>query len=179
MIKRAELVERLGGKFIMIDVVTEGFGALQTLREADFKMAIHAHRAMHAAFTRNKKHGISMMVLADLIRLIGCDSLHIGTVVGKLEGSLEEVSEIEEEIEKKKVKETKIRLSQNWNKIKPVMAVSSGGLHPGHVPFLIKHLGKDIIIQMGGGIHAHPNGTGAGARAARAIVLQLRPYLRE
>ena len=170
MIKRAELVEQLGGKFIMSDVITEGFGALQTLREADFKMAIHAHRAMHAAFTRNKKHGISMMVLADLIRLIGCDSLHIGTVVGKLEGSLEEVSEIEEEIEKKKVKETKIRLSQNWNKIKPVMAVSSGGLHPGHVPFLIKHLGKDIIIQMGGGIHAHPNGTGAGARAARQAV---------
>src|SRR3990167_1474412 len=114
MMKRAELVEQLGGKFIMIDVVTEGFGALQTLREADFKMAIHAHRAMHAAFTRNKKHGISMMVLADLIRLIGCDSLHIGTVVGKLEGSLEEVSEIEEEIEKKYVKETKNRLMQDW-----------------------------------------------------------------
>ena len=78
----------------MIDVVTEGFGALQTLREADFKMAIHAHRAMHAAFTRNPKHGISMMVLADIVRLIGCDSLHIGTVVGKLEGSLEEVSQL-------------------------------------------------------------------------------------
>jgi len=100
MIKRAQIVQDLGGKFIMVDVVTEGFGALQTLREADFKMAIHAHRAMHAAFTRNKKHGISMMVLADLVRLIGVDTLHIGTVVGKLEGSLEEVSEIEEEIEK-------------------------------------------------------------------------------
>jgi ribulose-bisphosphate carboxylase large chain len=117
MIKRAELVEQLGGKFIMVDVVTEGFGALQTLREADFKMAIHAHRAMHAAFTRNKKHGISMMVLADLIRLIGCDTLHIGTVVGKLEGSLEEISEVEEEIEKNSVKETKNRLSQDWEKI--------------------------------------------------------------
>jgi ribulose-bisphosphate carboxylase large chain len=170
MIKRAELVEELGGKFVMVDVVTEGFGALQTLREADFKMAVHAHRAMHAAFTRNKKHGISMMVLADIIRLIGCDSLHIGTVVGKLEGSLNEISEIEEEIEKKVVKETKIRLEQNWGKIKPVMAVSSGGLHPGHVPFLIKHLGKDLIIQMGGGCHGHPLGTGAGARAARQAV---------
>lgn len=170
MIKRAELVEQLGGKFIMVDVVTEGFGALQTLREGNFKMAIHAHRAMHAAFTRNKKHGISMMVLADLVRLIGCDSLHIGTVVGKLEGSLKEISEIREEIEEKKVKETKIRLSQNWGRIKPVMAVSSGGLHPGHVPYLIKHLGKDLIIQMGGGIHGHPNGTSAGARAARQAV---------
>ena len=70
----------------------------------------------------------------------------------------------------KKVKETKIRLSQNWGKIKPVMAVSSGGLHPGHVPFLIKHLGKDLAIQAGGGIHGHPKGTKSGAMAMRQAV---------
>ncbi len=149
MLKRAQLVEDLGGKFIMVDVITEGFGALQTLREANFNLVIHAHRAMHAAFTRNKKHGISMMTIADLVRLIGVDTLHIGTVVGKLEGTLREVSEIREEIEAKKVKETKLRLSQDWKKIKPVLAVSSGGLHPGHVPYLIKHLGKNLVIQMG------------------------------
>jgi len=170
MMKRAQLVEDLGGRYVMIDVVTSGFSALQTLREADFKLAIHAHRAMHAAFTRNKKHGISMMVLADLCRLIGVDQLHIGTVVGKLEGSLKEVSEINEEIEKKQVKETRSRLSQNWRKIKSVLAVSSGGLHPGHVPYLIKYLGRDIVIQMGGGIHGHPDGSTAGAKAARQAV---------
>jgi ribulose-bisphosphate carboxylase large chain len=170
MMKRAQLVEELGGKFVMVDVVTEGFGAVQTLREADFKLAIHAHRAMHAAFTRNKKHGISMMVLADIMRIIGVDTLHIGTVVGKLEGTLEEVSEIDEEIEKKIVKETNDRLSQDWGEIKPTMAVSSGGLHPGHVPYLIKHLGKDIVIQMGGGIHGNILGTRAGATAARQAI---------
>jgi len=167
MMKRAQLVEDLGGKFVMIDVVTEGFGALQTLREADFKLAIHGHRAMHAAFTRNKKHGISMMVLADLCRLIGMDTLHIGTAVGKLEGTLKEVSEIEEEIENKNIKETKDRLSQDWGKIKSTLAVSSGGLNPCHVPFLVKHLGKDILLQFGGGLHGHKLGTGAGARAIR------------
>jgi ribulose-bisphosphate carboxylase large chain len=170
MMKRTQLVEDLGGKFVMVDVVTEGFGALQSLREADFKVAIHAHRAMHAAFTRNKKHGISMMVLADLCRMIGVDTLHIGTVVGKLQGTLEEVSELQEEIEKKRVKETKSRLQQDWSKIKPTLAVSSGGLHPGHVPYLIKHLGKDLVIQMGGGIHGHPNGTLRGAIAARQAI---------
>jgi ribulose-bisphosphate carboxylase large chain len=167
MMKRAQLVEELGGKYVMIDVVTAGFAAVQSLREADFKMAIHAHRAMHAAFTRNKKHGMSMMVLADMMRLIGVDQLHIGTVIGKLEGALDEVTEIEEEIEKKVVKETKHHLSQDWRKMKPVLAVSSGGLHPGHLPFLVKHLGKDIVIQMGGGIHANKLGTAGGARAAR------------
>ena len=170
MIKRAQLAQDLGCKYVMIDIVTSGFAAVQSLREADFKLAIHAHRAMHAAFTRNKKHGISMMVLADIARIIGVDQLHIGTVVGKLEGTLEEVSEIEEEIEKKAVKETKDRLSQDWEKIKSVLAVSSGGLHPGHIPFLVKHLGKDIVIQMGGGIHGHPKGTLRGAVAARQAI---------
>ena len=170
MMKRAQIAEDLGCKYVMIDIVTAGFSALQTLRESNFKLAIHAHRAMHAAFTRNQKHGISMMVLADLARLIGVDQLHIGTVVGKLEGSLEEVSEINEEMEKKVVKATKDRLAQDWKKIKPVLSVSSGGLHPGHVPYLVKHLGKDIVIQMGGGIHGHPNGTFRGAIAARQAV---------
>ncbi len=170
MMKRAQLVEELGGKYIMIDIVTAGFSALQTLREADFKLAIHAHRAMHAAFTRNERHGISMMVLADIARLIGVDQLHIGTAVGKLKNNLEEVSELGEEIEKKTVKETKMRLSQNWGRVKSVLAVCSGGLHPGHVPYLIEHLGKDIVIQMGGGIHGHPSGSFRGARAARQAI---------
>ncbi len=170
MMKRAQLIEDLGGKFAMVDVITEGFGAVQSLREADFNLAIHGHRAMHAAMTRNKRHGISMMVLADMLRLIGVDSLHIGTVVGKMEGVKEEVEEIEEEIEKKTVKETKLKLSQDWGKIKPVMAVSSGGLHPRHVPFLIKHLGKDLVIQMGGGLHGNKLGTRLGAVAARQAI---------
>ena len=65
------------------------------------------------------------------------------------------------------------------------MAVSSGGLHPGHVPFLIKHLGKDLIIQMGGGIHGHPKGTLCGAIAARQAVdatiqkIPLKEYAKE
>ena len=167
MIKRAQRVEDAGGKYIMVDVVTAGFSALQTLREANFKMILHGHRAMHAAFTRNKKHGLSMMVLADISRLIGVDQLHIGTVVGKLEGSLKEVSEINEEMEKKVVKETGSRLAQDWGKIKSVLSVSSGGLHPGHIPYLIKHLGKDLVMQFGGGIHGHKLGTGAGALAVR------------
>jgi ribulose-bisphosphate carboxylase large chain len=53
---------------------------------------------------------------------------------------------------------------------KPVFAVCSGGLQPGHVPSLVNMLGKDIIIQMGGGIHAHPEGTVAGSTAARQAV---------
>ena len=170
MMKRAQIVEDLGGKYVMIDIITAGWAALQTLREGNFKMAIHAHRAMHAAFDRNPEHGINMMVLADFARIIGVDQIHIGTGIGKLEGDIEDIEEIAEEISMKDVKATQKRLSQNWFNIKSVFPVSSGGLHPGHVPFLIKHLGKDLVIQAGGGIHGHPQGTRAGAIAMRQSV---------
>jgi len=95
-----------------------------------------------------------------------------------------EVHEIEDEIEKNlihPVKPTNL-LEQRWYHIKPVFAVCSGGLHPGHVPELIKLLGKNIIIQMGGGIHGHPYGTRKGAMAARQAIdaslrkISLREY---
>jgi ribulose-bisphosphate carboxylase large chain len=170
MMKRAQLVEQQGGKYIMIDILTSGWASLQTLREANFKMAIHAHRAMHAAFTRNPNQGISMFVIADFARLIGVDTLHIGTGIGKLEGSIKDIEKLQEEVENKNIKEAKNRLSQKWGNIKPTLGVSSGGLHPGHVPYLIKHLGKDLVIQAGGGIHGHPLGTEAGAIAMRQAV---------
>ena len=98
------------------------------------------------------------------------DSLHIGTGIGKLEGSISDVHELEEEIEKDSVRETQLRLKQDWHRIKPVLGVCSGGLHPGHFPYLIRHLGKDIILQCGGGIHGHPSGSMAGAKAARQAI---------
>ena len=154
----------------MVDILTSGWAAIQTLREANFKLAIHAHRAMHAAFDRNPEHGMSMKVIADFARLIGVDQIHIGTGIGKLEGKIKDIREIKEDISRMKVKKTEKMLTQDWRNIKPVMPVSSGGLHPGHVPFLIKHLGKDLVIQAGGGIHGHPFGTQAGAIAMRQAV---------
>ncbi len=170
MLRRAEAAERQGSKYIMVDIITCGWSAVQTLRDANLKMVIHAHRAMHAAFDRNPKHGVSMMVLADFARLIGVDQLHIGTGIGKLEGDISTIKEIKEDIESQRVKETKHRLEQRWYGLNSVLGVSSGGLHPGHVPFLIRNLGKDLIIQAGGGIHGHPHGTYYGAKAMRQAV---------
>lgn len=169
MIKRAELVKAQGGKYIMVDIITTGWASLQTIRNEDLGLAIHAHRAMHAAFTRNKKHGISMFVVAKLSRLIGVDQLHTGTIVGKLEGG-KEIIDTDEEIRDSKITQHNLLLRQDWHHIKPVMPVCSGGLHPLHVPKLVKFFGKDIIIQMGGGIHGHPRGTRNGAKAARQAI---------
>jgi len=156
MLRRAKFVEKSGGTHIMVDVVTCGFSGIQTLREADFNLAIHAHRAMHAALTRSKDFGVSMKVLAKTYRLIGVDQLHIGTAhVGKMEGSAKEVLDIENS------------LIEKMSDLKNVFPVASGGLHPGSIPPLIERMGANIIAQFGGGVHGHPKGTKAGAAAVR------------
>ncbi len=171
MISRAKYVKSLGGEYVMIDIITSGWAALQTLRESDLGLAIHAHRAGHSMLTRNPYHGCSMLVIAKIARLIGVDQIHIGALA-KMEGPSEEVEHIGEEIEDKFIAEDRKThiLQQNWEHIKPIFAVCSGGLHPALLPRLVKLLGKDIIAQFGGGCHGHPKGTRAGAMAIRQAV---------
>lgn len=173
MLKRAKFVKEQGGEYAMVDILTVGWSALQSLREKneDLKLVLHAHRAMHGALTRNKDHGISMMFIADTARLIGVDQLHIGTAVGKMLESKGEVMMLGEEIEEGFVKAKEHhRLQEDWHNVKPVFAVCSGGLHPGLIPPLVQMLGKDIIVQAGGGVHGHPQGTKAGAKAMRQAI---------
>ena len=173
MKKRADIVKDNGGEYVMIDVFTIGFSALQEIRDyiEEIDLVIHAHRAMHAAFTRNKTHGITMLALAKIMRLIGMDQLHTGTIIGKMEGDKQEVLETNKMITQSKVLgNNKTLLDQEWLNIKPTLPVASGGLSPLHVPELIEILGKDMVFQFGGGCHGHPNGTFSGAKAIRQAV---------
>ncbi|MGC9059297.1 MAG: type III ribulose-bisphosphate carboxylase [Candidatus Aenigmatarchaeota archaeon] len=169
MERRIKLIHDYGFKYFMIDVVITGYTVLKTACDLakDYKMAIHGHRAMHASFTRNKKHGISMLLLAKLMRILGVDQIHIGTVVGKLESSKKEVISIKEAITENEVKEIEgLRLNQSWYNIRPIVPVASGGLHPGILPEVFKIYGTtNIVIQVGGGIYGHPLGIEAGAKA--------------
>lgn len=176
MEKRAKLLHDYGWEYAMIDVVTAGTAGVQTMREilGDYGMAIHAHRAMHASFDRNPKHGMTMLFLAKTMRAIGVDQIHVGTVVGKLVGGKHDILDIEREITSKMLRDEKVRhehyLHQEWGKIKPVLPVASGGLHPGLVPNVLEILGTDIGLLVSGGIHGHPEGTRAGAKAAMQAI---------
>lgn len=172
MIRRARLIAKAGGEFAMIDFLTAGWGAFQTAREEceDLDLAIHAHRAFHAAFTRNRSHGMSMLAVSDAVRLVGADHLHIGAVVGKLESPREEVLQIRDNLQFSELKEGDVSLPQNWGKIKPVIPTISGGLHPGLIPEVLNLFGNDVIIQAGGGVWGHPMGGTAGAKAVRQSI---------
>ncbi len=155
MLSRAQFVVDHGGEYAMVDILTCGFSALQTLRDQNLELILHAHRAGHAAFTRNHRHGIAMRVIAKLVRVVGVDQLHVGTAVGKMVETREEVLENCDALRKE------------MNNIKAVLPVASGGLHPGLVPSLVNIFGKDFVIQAGGGIHGHPLGSREGAMAMR------------
>ena len=159
MVRRAEYVADQGGSFVMVDVVTAGWSALQTVRRRteDLGLAIHAHRAMHAAFDRLPQHGVSMRCLAQFARLAGVDHIHTGTAgLGKLEN--EDTVGINE------------WLRGELHGHRDVLPVASGGLHPGIVDRLLDAVGTNVMVQAGGGVHGHPDGTEAGARALREAV---------
>lgn len=170
MEKRIKFVEKNGGNYIMLDILTLGWSALQYARSIT-KLPIHAHRAGHAMLDRNPEgFGMSMEVIAQLARMVGVDSLHIGTAYGKMSGDAKEVLHIEEEMENPFTKQTKENLTQSWSGVKPVFAVASGGVYPGIVDKIIHLMGKDVVIQAGGGIHGHPDGTVIGAIAMRQAI---------
>jgi ribulose-bisphosphate carboxylase large chain len=161
----AELAEKAmenGAPALMIDVITTGFSAVRLLAEdPSVKVPLHVHRCMHAAMTRNPKHGIAMMVIAELVRLAGGDQLHTGTAAGKMGGKEKGIKEMIE---------VNNFLRGEFYHLKNVFPVASGGIHPGIVPINVETLGKDLVIQAGGGIHGHPLGTRAGATAMRQAV---------
>ena len=176
MERRLKLIADYGNPFVMVDVVVTGWSALTYIRDLaeEHGLAIHAHRAMHAAFTRNPYHGISMFVLAKLYRIIGVDQLHVGTPeVGKLEARTVDVvrnARVMREAVYKPDPDDTFRLTQAFHHIKPALPVSSGGLHPGTLPEVIRVMGIDLVIQVGGGVVGHPDGPKAGAAATRQSI---------
>ncbi|KYK35632.1 MAG: type III ribulose-bisphosphate carboxylase [Theionarchaea archaeon] len=173
MKRRADLLHEYGFDYAMLDVVIVGTAALMTMREylGDLGITTHAHRAMHAAFDRNPKHGISMQFIAKQMRLIGLNQLHSGTAVGKLVGSKEEVQSIADILREKKTPGREhILLDQDWYHIKSAFPVSSGGLHPGLIPEVMEIYGLNVVLLISGGIHGHPDGTRAGAKASMQAI---------
>lgn len=152
----AEDVQKWGASQLMIDVLTCGYGAIQAVAEdPNIKVPIHVHRTMHAAMTKDPTNGISMRVIAKLVRMCGGDALHIGTLgVGKMEGAITEG------------KQNQLACQSDDVPYKKVMPVCSGGMYPGIVPAVIKAAGtNNLQIQAGGGVAGHPEGVRAGAMA--------------
>lgn len=150
MYARAKFVQEMGGMAIMVDLLSVGMSGVQFMRDQNLDLIIHGHRVSAGNYS-----SLSLLILAKLSRLAGIDEIHIPTSVGKM----------------RKVKENTLDvnnfLKSPWHKLNSVMPVSSGGLHQGHIEKLFALLGSEQVINMGGGILAHPMGVESGTRAVR------------
>ncbi|MCK4997621.1 ribulose-bisphosphate carboxylase [Candidatus Pacearchaeota archaeon] len=199
MIKRCEMIRKAGfekGSYAyLIDGLTAGWMAVQTLRRRYPNVFIHFHRAMHGAFTRPENPiGFSVLVLSKFARLAGASGIHTGTAgVGKMKGTPKDDITAANGILKllakghffeqswskiptkdkdvlKMVREDShhhvILEDDSWRGIKKCAPIVSGGLNPVLLkPFIDIAGTTDFITTMGAGCHAHPDGTQAGAAA--------------
>jgi ribulose-bisphosphate carboxylase large chain len=152
ILERAEEAVDHGANMVMVDVLTAGYSALEVLSR-NVNVPVHVHRTMHGAFTRDKAHGISMLVISKLVRMTGGTNLHTGSYMGKMAGETRE-NDL-----------SKDALREEWHGLKRVFPVASGGIYPAKVHGNLDGYGIDCIVQAGGGVHGHPDGTVAGARA--------------
>lgn len=159
IVELAEKVQSWGARELMVDVITCGFGAVQALAEdPSIKIPVHVHRTMHGAFTKDPHHGVAMLPLTKLVRMVGGDALHIGTLgVGKMSGGKDESGNL-------------AACLGDDVPYRTVMPVCSGGVHPGLVGEIIKRSGMDVQIQAGGGVAGHPDGVRGGAMAMSQAV---------
>jgi ribulose-bisphosphate carboxylase large chain len=174
MYERAEFAKELGSVIVMVDLVI-GWTAIQSIanwcRKND--MIMHMHRAGHGTYTRQKNHGVSFRVISKWLRLAGCDHLHTGTAVGKLEGDPLTVQGYYNVCRDSYTKTDLPRglfFDMDWADTKKVMPVASGGIHAGQMHQLLDLFGDDVILQFGGGTIGHPQGIQAGAVANRVAL---------
>jgi len=209
MLKRCDYIiskMKLGSYAFLVDGITAGWTAVQTIRRHYPNVFLHFHRAGHGAYTREENPiGFSVEVLTKMARLAGSSGIHTGTAgVGKMSGDTavditaahlalktkakgpyftqiwshipvkdqDMVNKIEEEeriwkesFEKREWKRIE-KGKDTWRAVNKMCPIISGGLNPVLLPeFLDKIQTVDFITTMGGGIHSHPMGTKAGAKA--------------
>ncbi len=199
MIKRCEMIRNAGfeeGSYaFLIDGITAGWMAVQTLRRKYPSVFIHFHRAGHGAFTRPENPiGMSVLVLSKFARLAGASGIHTGTAgVGKMQGDpKEDITSARNilgfkqkghffeqswgKIPDKDLDALKLSSEDlahhvileddDWRAVKKCCPIISGGLNPTSLkPFIDVMGGIDFITTMGAGCHAHPKGSKAGATA--------------
>ncbi len=160
MFETAKRAVDAGANAIMVNYLAVGLPALQALAEdPEINVPILAHMDCAGALYESHYSGISShLVLAKLPRLAGADIIVFPAPYGKAPYL------------KDRYLVTADTMTYPMHNIKPSMPMPSGGITPQMVPTCVADLGKDIMIGSGGGIHAHPMGPTAGARAFRQAI---------
>jgi ribulose-bisphosphate carboxylase large chain len=156
VMERATKAIDLGAEMVMVNIVAAGYGVLRILSgEPGLRVPIHVYCTLHPGLGPHNEQGVALLPMARLVRMLGGDQFHIGSMSGrKNRGRGEEVQH----------RDALLTPEFGHRRSFPVV---SGGIHPGNVAEEIAGLGNDIVIIAGRGVHEHPDGTRAGISALR------------
>ena len=157
MIENAHRAQELGAGMVMINAVSTGLGMVQALAEdKQFSLPILSHYAGAGALTENPFSGISSpLLLGKLCRLAGADASMFSSIYSAYPL-----------LRDKYLRTAQLQRMQLYQ-IKPTLPVVGGGIHPATAVKILRDLGNDVMLAVGGAIQGHPDGTTAGGRALR------------
>ncbi len=160
--KRAKIVEDAGLGAVMLTIVTLGPGAVKYIAsDKELDVAVYAHRAMHAAFTRIPDHSISIRVINKFTRIAGADFQHVGAVFGAHSARLAEIQ----------IRLKYLLKKLNGSNMKPSVPVISAGIHPGNINANYSAVNtNDILFMVGRGAYFDKNTVGTGIKALRQAI---------
>lgn len=149
-----------GANALLINYLTVGISNLQALAEdPDINVPIMAHLDFAGTMYESPISGLSShLILGKLVRLAGADMVVYPSPFGKFPLLRERYLQIGH------------HLNSPWCNIKRVLPMPGGGVMHNCVHAIVRDLGIDSILGVGGAIHGHPMGPVAGARSMRYVI---------
>ena len=146
---------------LMVNYLAVGPEAMRALADDPaIQVPILAHMDLAGVYYMAPNQGISSpLILGKIPRLCGADAIVLPFSMG---GKAEYMHE--------RFMNAVRNLTYPFGHLKPTMPMPSGGITPANAADIVNACGKDIMIGSGGGIHAHPRGPRAGARALRQAI---------
>jgi 2,3-diketo-5-methylthiopentyl-1-phosphate enolase len=160
IIENGRRAVELGADLLMVNAIATGLGTLQAVAaDPGINVPVLAHFAVATAMTDAQQAGLSSaLLLGKFLRLAGADAALLNSPY-----SVRPV-----------LKDMYVRTAQYMamplHNVKPTLPVVGGGVHPASAVNIIKDLGKDIMLNVGGAIQGHPGGSTAGAKAMVAAL---------
>jgi len=159
-VENARRAQELGASMVMINGVSAGLGVIQAVAEdPEVTIPILAHYAGTGTLVENPRAGISSpLLLGKLNRLAGADVAMFGSVYSTYPL-----------LREKYLRTAHFQTMPLYN-LKPTMPSVGGGIHPITATRIIKDIGFDVMLAVGGAIQGHPDGAAAGGRAMRQTI---------
>jgi len=147
-----------GGNGVMINYINCGWACIKPLTDRG-KLPMLGHTDGAGAYYVSPLSGMaSELIMGTFPRMLGIDIPLVPAPYGKAPYLVDRYMTLCRTI----------TMPMGYdNKMKACLPFPSGGIQTQHIPKLVKDLGPNIGIGTGGGIHAHPMGPTAGAKAFR------------